>query len=216
MTINLVLPHVGSQGGGAKDYIISILSDNLPLSAKDIKLRISKQFNGNLTYQAVHKSLNELEQQEVLKKEEGLYELNKAWVDKLESFARTIIEKKQASNEYMDGKTIVTNSLYETDLMIFKIVSEIIGKPKEKPILCLHWHHSWIPLFLNNEKYHGLKNIIENTDFYFLIRYKTVVDEWIRDYLVKRGAHNRIGVDVASTIDLVIIGDYIVQVFYPV
>ena len=145
MTINLVLPQIGSGGGGTKDHIISILSQEWPLSTKEIKSRISKQFSGELTYQAVHKALNELEQQKVLKKENGTYELSKDWVDGIESFAKSLIEQRYVSPEFIDGKAIVTNSLYETDIALFEIASKIVGRTDKKPLMCLHWFHSWIP-----------------------------------------------------------------------
>jgi len=93
MALNLVVPQLGSQGRGTKDYIISILSDESKLSAKDIKSRLSKQFNGSLTSQAVYKALSELESQNVLLKDNGEYALNYHWANEIESFAKGILKK---------------------------------------------------------------------------------------------------------------------------
>jgi len=100
-------------------------------------------------------------------------------------------------------------------MMLLEVVTKIVGEPKEKPILCLHWNHAWIPLFLNNEKYQSLKKVCDETELYDLTRGSTVVDKWCVDYFTKRGANEKMGVDVANTIDLAIIDDHVIQVFYP-
>ena len=215
MTLNITLPTLSGSSDSSKDAIVSILAREHPLKAKQMHERLKREFKGDISYQAVHKALTELEQQKVLKKDNGTYELNKDWVDNIESFAKSVLGEYYGSREFVDSKTIVTNSLYETDMMLLEVASKMLVKPTKKPILCLHWNHAWIPLFLNNEKYYGLKHMIDGTESYILIRGKTVVDEWCSDYWAKRGSHKKIGMDVAATIDFAVFEDHIIQVFYP-
>ena len=61
MAINLTLPQLNRKGFSTKDLIVSILSEEWPLSAKEIFKRTQRGFEADVSYQAVHKVLSELE-----------------------------------------------------------------------------------------------------------------------------------------------------------
>ncbi len=45
----------------SRDAVISILSDAKPLTAKEIYTRVMREFGMNITYQAIYKTLKEIE-----------------------------------------------------------------------------------------------------------------------------------------------------------
>ncbi len=199
----------------SKNAIISLLVEEQSLKAKQIHEKLEKNHGINVSYQAVHKSLSELEQSGVVTKTSSEYKIDKNWVDNLEIFAKNFLEQHYGSSDFVDTQTIVTNSLYETDMVLLEAALKMLENMEEKPILCIQWHHAWVPLFLNKKTYAAIKELIHRVDLYDLIKGETVVDKWCAKYWIERGVKLKLGVDLGNSADLVILGDHIVQVFYP-
>jgi hypothetical protein len=75
-TNRLVLP---ANSDSLKDLIVSLLLEELQLNAKKIHSKISQQ--KNVSYQAVHKALTELNNKKVIEKEKHKYKLSLKWIE---------------------------------------------------------------------------------------------------------------------------------------
>ena len=64
----------------SKDLILRILSEEWPLSAKEIFSKVSKISSKDISYQAIHKTLNSLVEENIVQKVEGKYLLSLSWV----------------------------------------------------------------------------------------------------------------------------------------
>ncbi|MEW5896499.1 MAG: HAD family hydrolase [Nanoarchaeota archaeon] len=71
---------------GTKSQIIELLSKNNSLSARRLFFEIKKQYNTPITYQAVHKTLQDLLQKNVITKKDKDYSIKEQWLDELDYF----------------------------------------------------------------------------------------------------------------------------------
>lgn len=86
-----------------REAIISILGREYPLSIRKIYNKVKKEYNLDVTYQAVFKIIKELVGDRVLEKSEKEYKLNIEWIKELENeinlLKRNYLKDKDASNE---------------------------------------------------------------------------------------------------------------------
>ena len=72
----------------------------------------------------------------------------------------------------------------------------------------------WIPLFLSREDYESVRDLGKFFDGYSLAKGNDAIDKWCADFWNKTGMKSKTGADVASTFDLIILNDFVIQVFY--
>jgi len=212
MTFNVSLIQINGGVNSTKNEIISVLTEKWPLSAKEIYNQAQNKFNLNVSYQAIHKTIKQLEDENILKRDEIGYKLNQEWIDKAKVFSEQLSE---AYNTPI-GQNIVLPTLYEVDKFLLKMLLENPPKGGEKPFLGLHWCHFWIPLFISIREYNSIKENMPKFNLYALSRGNTKIDDWCANFWEEYGVKKKIGVDCAAIADLVIYKDTVVEVFYPV
>ncbi len=219
MTLNLVLPVLNGEKASSKDVIISLLAYEQKLSAKQIHARTKRKYALNISYQAVHKTLNELMEKGIIEKKGKEYELNLNWINSLKKFTEQLLSKednnltvlevinKDISNFYFEDLAAVDRFLLST--------REAISTEEKKP-LYFYWFHSWIPLFFSKEGYSKMKTLAENTLLYVLIKGDTSLDKWCGQILRKFNQKNfKTNITDFNMPEVIVYEDYIFQVFYP-
>ena len=88
--LELTIPQAGEKAKNIKDLIFTILTQEEDLSLIELTNIIKNQYVLNVTYQAVRKAVNTLEQQDILFKKGKKYSLNKEWVLKTKAFFDTL------------------------------------------------------------------------------------------------------------------------------
>lgn len=78
--------------GKTSEIIILILSEEWPLSLKQIHKRVRRKYGINVTAQAIHKNLKALNESRVLERENQGYKINIKWVESLSSFSENIVK----------------------------------------------------------------------------------------------------------------------------
>lgn len=119
---------------GCKEIIVSILSQKWPLAAKEIYNILKRQVA--VTYQAVHKSLNELVSSRVVARKGKRYCLNPDFVVKMKKHWSAIEESYKESSASKIGvfagkKVLTPTAVYSfepTQLMVELIPSVFISK----------------------------------------------------------------------------------------
>lgn len=66
-----------------KSKILLIVSKHPDLTGKEILVALKRNSGKKLTYQAIHKALQELAKNQILLKKNKKYSLNKAWLKKI-------------------------------------------------------------------------------------------------------------------------------------
>lgn len=196
--------------GSAKKSIVLLLSGEWPLSAKEVHSRLERQ-GVSVSYQAVHKSINELLSDGILEKRESDFELSKAWIQSNKSFFDGLnLRYSKAPSE----STFVFNNLYEVDKFLVNFTKNALAG-KEKPVVCLFWTHAWIPLFLSKPEYYEMKLLAQAAEGYSVTSGNTPVDKWCQNFWKKNNLNFKLGIKDNSIADLVVFEDVVIQVFYP-
>src|SRR4030043_224159 len=167
MALTLTLPQLGEKAS-TKDYVITILGYDWPLSIKKIFNLIKKRYGHNVTYQAVFKAVNEL-------------------------VASGDVEK----NLYYLQKHYVLSS-------------------KSKEVICVHHAHEWRPLFYLRAEYNWIRKLVGlGHKTYVLCAGNSLIDKWCSDFYKSIGCHIKLNVNCASTCELMVFGDMVIQVYLP-
>jgi len=222
MTINIVLPVVNGEKFSCKDVIVSLLAYESPLSAKQIHLKAKRKYCLDVSYQAVHKSLNELLENKIIEKKGKEYVLSMEWIDSIKKFTEQILSNKNNSTTILQAINNETSNLYfenlaSVDRFLLSATEAITGK--EKIILCLYWFHAWTPLFFSKEGYEKIVGLAQKAKSYVLIKGETPLDKWCEltcQRCAPNGAYSfRTGIKDLNVADFFVFEDYIFQAFYP-
>ena len=211
MTFNVSLIQLNGKVNSVKNAVISVLTEQWPLTPKVIHTQVVQVFGLNVSYQAVHKMVKSLEQDQIILKEGTKYKLNQKWIDKAKTFSEQLSEAYSVNKV---GSIVVLHSVYETDKFLLSLLMQDLPKDGEKPFLGLHWNHFWVPLFLSIKEYNLLKEYAPLFDVYSLSREDTKIDRWCGSFWKNIGVHMKTGVDCAAISDLVICRDNVIEVFY--
>ncbi len=213
MTLNVSLIQLNGKVNSTKNAVVSILTDVWPLSAKEVYSNCEKKFELNVSYQAIHKTIKQLEDEEIIVKEGSKYKLNEIWIEKAKEFSEQLSENYK---QKINGETNFTlPSIYETDKFLLNLIMNDLQNTKDKPFVGLHWCHFWVPLFLSVKEYRQIKELATRVNLYALGRGNTKIDKWCAAFWSKQPVHHKIGVDCAAIADLVIYKDMVIEVFYP-
>ena len=191
-----------------------MLSSEWPLSAKQVISRGRKEFGFNVSTQAVYKAMKQLENEKIVKNSAKGYLLNPEWVEKTKEFSAKLHSLYSSGNfEKPNGNSFTCTTLYESDMFLMNLALQ--NTPSDESPMILHWSHYWVPLLLSMDDYRKIKEALLKFKVYGLVKGNSIVDRWCHDFWVKQGFNTKIGMDVASTADLVVYKDMVVQVFYP-
>ena len=201
--------------GSSRDSILKVLSEEWPLSAKEIYSKVSKISSKDISYQAIHKTLNSLVEENIVAKEDGKYLLSLSWVESTKEML-TMLE-----NNLKEGKVVsplnqkfVFSTVMEVDQFLVGIKD--LFKPTKEDELGLVWVHFWIPLFFSKNTYKTMKEILTGSKFYAITPNDSPIDKWCADFWGKLGINKKVGVKDVPNISMLIFSDLILQVFYPV
>ena len=201
-------------GNSSRDFVVRALSEEWPLSAKEIFNRVSKESNKELSYQAIHKVLVSLTDEKILVKQNGKYLINLSWVedskDILDLLQKNLIAEKVVSPL---NQKFVFNSVYEVDQFLVNSCKSLV--PNSKDELMLQWIHFWIPLFISKETYKEMKGLILNSNFYSTTPNDSPIDKWCAKFWKDMGVKEKVGAKLGFDISFLVYQDLIIQVFYP-
>jgi len=227
MSLNLSIPQLSGKNT-TKDYVISVLSYDWPLSIKKLYNFIKKKHGYKATYQAVYKTVNELMKDDVLKKSDEGYMLNLLWLKQIHDYTEitqtnyytksrvNIIEGVKDSKIEGNLQVLTFETWFDVEKYLYYLQkNQIIGSEK-KNILCVHHNHEWRPLFYMRAEYNWIKKLIEKGHrAFFLCAESTPSDSWASLFYKKMGAKMKTNVRCAETCEIVVFGDTVVQVYIP-
>ncbi len=218
MIVNISLPDVGYRNISSRDLIVSILAKKWPLSVRKIYSIAKREYGFNVTYQAIHKTLKLLEEKKVIEKRKKEYQLNLEWIKKLKNFSEELEEcyTNNKPNPFETKKIDFLNLNFETIIEVDKFILKSIERFQEieKQKLFAYWNHLWIPLYFSKEEYAQLKGIGKINEAYILCKGNTALDKWSAKFYKELGMNVLLGVKDFQTTDILVLNDYIIQVFY--
>jgi hypothetical protein len=227
--IELSIPQAGEETKNAKDLVFSILSDKQPLSTIEIFNTIKTYYTISLTYQAVKKAIDNLLDKKVLIKKGKKYSINKEWlidlkrnVDKL----LTTYQKKQHVKTFSADLATQQYAVYTFtnlidcdnfwDDLLFYLADHI--KEDEPHSFLVHSHYNWWFLINLGQETKLHKYLIKNKfNTHFLIIGDNPLNKWAKDLYKGVGVKAKIVEDkeVEEAMTLNVIGDTVIQTYYP-
>ncbi len=220
MINELFLLKLNPENASTKQKIISVLGIEWPLTAKQIYERVQKEYAANISYQAVHKVLKELEEANVLGKEKNGYCLSLDWIQKskksLEDLEKQYLQNKKIKlPENFYGSIEIEFDNF-TDLCISVTELFISGKLKRKNSsneLFAILEYGWWPFKFDFNQFELLFKMVKaNPKSVGVIRKRTPFGEWILSQYLKIGASSSIGVTVDVNEDLILQDNYILEI----
>lgn len=191
----VVLPKVSAKGLSHKEAIISILGTRWPLSTKDIYSEIQRLSDANgFSYQATHKTIQQLVEEKILAKNGKNYELSQEWINRLKNFSTSLSDKySNKNNQEITPDFEGTIKWRFDDLSVFamemlRLITNIAkwNDAKENGVLLVK--HAWWPfnfkfmdfaLFLDMVKLTKGGNVVFESDAPF--------DRWVAKQYVSSG-----------------------------
>ncbi|VVB99882.1 Uncharacterised protein [uncultured archaeon] len=213
MVFNVSLIQLNGKVNCAKNAVISVLTEKWPLTTKNIFDEAQSKFAYCATYQAIHKTIKELEKDKILLKEGTSYKLNPEWIEKEKQFSEQLSEAYKPIKK--EGPSMTLPTIYDTDKFLLNMMLQNLPKEGEKPFIGMQWNHCWVPLFLSIKEYSQLKDVGQKFDFYSVSRGDTKIDKWCAKFWNAHGMKKKTGVDCAALSDIVIFGDTIIEIFQP-
>lgn len=104
-----------------KDWAIFSLSKKWPLTIKGIYNEVQQNSNSDVTYQAVHKTLLEMEKEGTIERNGKTIQLNKNWIENSKQFFSILSDTYKNSN----GKYEIDKNFSETIKMKFDDISTL-------------------------------------------------------------------------------------------
>ena len=198
-----------------KDGIISSLSLKHPLTAKEIYNALNKQYGNASSYQAVHKTILQLVNENVLEKNEKQYQLNKEWIKSVANFGKNLQNDYQHILKIIDEQGSVTlnfSSYIEFGRFLVNEFFTNFPNPENKSCPCI-WNHAYPIVGISKEEHENFKKMFAKTQHFNVCAQDTFLDRMTVDYLDKLGKKGRLNVKSSVKNDTFITGDYVMTVY---
>ncbi len=199
-----------------KDSIITLLSANWPLKVKQIHILLRKDFNFNVSYQAIHKSILELKNNNILIEAENGWQLSSDWINSSYNFFHKVKDAYK-HNPFFSSLTGEGNiaslnfkTLSELDDFYFSLLENLKLNTKIKKAI-FYLKHNWRPLLYPQKEYNMLQN--KSVQHYILCSGNTPLDEWCAKFEQDAGAHTKNGVSSLIVGDLYVLDDLVIQIY---
>jgi len=227
MALNLSIPQLGGKNT-TKDFVISVLSYDWPLSIKKIYNFMKKKYGYKATYQAVYKTVNELLKDSVIKKSDEGYMLNLLWLKQIHDYTEitqtnyytksrvNVIDGVKDSKIEGNIQVLTFETWFDVEKYLYYLQKNYIMNSGKKNILCVHHNHEWRPLFYMRAEYNWVKKLIgAGNRVYFLCANSTATDSWAAGFYKKMGVKMKTNAKCAETCEIAVFGDTIVQIYIP-
>jgi hypothetical protein len=224
--LNLIVPEINGNPKTTKDFVITILSKEWPLTLRNIYFKIKKAYGYSASYQSVYKAVKELLEDKALTEKDKKYSINVEWIKNLQSFT-DIVETNYYAKERLDSlggikdlskgsnTTILEfESIFDTEKYLYYFTKINLMK-KEKETICWYNINEWRPIFYLRSEYNYYKRFIKKGHkCYISCSGKSKIEEQARDF------YKDIGVNFKFTSDrmvgnIISFSDTVVQIFIP-
>jgi len=204
-----------------KILIVNVLYISGPLNAKKVHAKL-KEHGAGISYQAAHKALKKMVENEVLTSEEGNFSINPDWISNMKSFISSFDMKpnsiKDIFSKLDSGKTVsfTVNNDMEMGYFVLDFAHHFndVKSPKDGPMI-LNFHFMWTILPLSARQFMMLKEIINKRGVYATSHENSIYEEIMKRHWENAGAKVAINVpDCASTSEVIILGEYIINIFW--
>lgn len=204
-----------------KDLVISILSREDNLSAKQIFQAVKNDHGSPATYQGVHKALRTLTDQGILHEDKRKYVLDPKWITDLNAFVNKMEAKRSGRSALEFGEIKNSSSVtlsFESYLeALYALLDNMDRDYKENDapdVTVAHWQHVWPVTCVSKKEFEQLRRMMAVGAHYAVVSHETALDAVLADFWRDLGKKVQLGVNCASGCDLLVTRDKVVQLFF--
>ncbi len=200
---------------GLKELIIKELLENKKLSAKEIYFSVKTNYSKNISYQRVHKVVNELFDDIVLLKEDKYYLLSIDWVNSIRNQSNLVHQKiVLANNKINNFEEFEFFGILElADFLINKFLfyPNVSNKPNVN--LCFF---PYSVIGIDKSLSNKLMQIYKKTRTYCFVNELNNLDLFFASALKKLGVKKVVQKNNSSTdlLDILVTGDFVAYIWY--
>jgi len=210
----------------AKDLVILTLSQEWPLSVRQLHAKIEQHRSG-ITYHAIHKAARQLLSQGVLRREKNGYMISIDWIENLagviEQIKGNYLYKKPINlpgltgfKQEGDTQTFLFETLAEAESYRKRLQWEYLLKKGSKPPYCAMARNLKSPLVASERSLNLLNTATKaRSEAYLIVAGSTPLDEWCADSYRNQFTFVQTGVPCAAKCDIMILGDVVTQLYIP-
>lgn len=221
---NAMIPQITANTARAdsKSLILSVLSKEWPLTAKEIYYRIKDQTGDKLTYQGVHKSILLLAGEGVVLKNLSKYSINSAWAQRLRKFGDELenayLGKRSPHlsdfSQNMSGQ-LVFNSFSDYFNWLFDEICQ--GEMPAGDEACTYSFnaHPWPIALISKSQYMKISKFFANGKHYLACKGNSAMDKMLIALWKNLGRKTKLKADCPKNCDIFVYKDYVIQLFYP-
>ncbi|MFA5763327.1 MAG: hypothetical protein WC915_00775 [archaeon] len=195
--------------GNTKSQIIECLEEK-PLTLKELNSKLNS-LGKNISYQAIHKTVNEMINDEILEKIGSEININKKWAEQLYLLGSNLKQKENLKDEYSDAKIYHFETFIEAGKFLIKVLNSI-QNTKEKGVCFTK--HAWPFFGLSDNDYKELNRLLTETKFYEIIHYDTHLDKIFGKAMQDAGKIIKIGSDLDFSYDFLMKSNIMTQIHF--
>ena len=196
-------------GSSTKGTIIKILSENNSLSLKEIYEKSKKENTKTVSYQAFHKAIGELAEDEVIEKIDKKFSINEKWINNLSKLSDNLKTKKETKET--EAKIYHFDTFLDLGRFLIKTLNAVSNENKKGACFT---KHAWSFFGLGENDYKQLNKLLTETKFYEVIHNSTPLDKVFGKAIQDLGKIVKIGSDLDFGEDFLIKGNTLFQIHY--
>lgn len=173
-----------TSGQRVRDQLLVILSEEFPLTAKELYNRISRQGH-EVSYQAVHKVILQLQKEGIVEKKGKGVQLSKEWIHKVKDYAFNVDTIYTTGKQHQLPKTFekpFTISFDDFSTYVIWMAENLrdgsFSQGKKGPIYGMFRHALW-PLRFNFSDFELLRQMAANRETRGFCTHNMPFDKWI-------------------------------------
>jgi hypothetical protein len=226
MTFEILMPELESKPKNTKDAVISILTYEWPLTLRQVFYKIKKQYGYSSTYQSVYKAIKELTEKEVLIQKEKKYEINTAWIKKVQSFTDIVETNYYAKQKFQNiaglkeskrGEDLIIlnfETIFDAEKYLYYFMKTELFKKKNDRI-CFQLNNEWRPIYYLRAEYNYYRRLMERGHkFYFTCSGNTEIEKQLKDFYRSIKVNYKT-LTQSPPHDTLIFQDFFIQIFIP-
>jgi len=199
------------------NIIIDILSNEFPLTTKQVYNRLKRNHGLTISYQGVHKHIKQMLEEKVISKDGNNLFINYSWIKKLSNYAKSL--ESAIGREKDDGSRLIMIDSFVAcgQFLINDFMGNETGKyqnPENKDCVCM-WNHAWPIVGASPEQHEKMKKMFKKTIHWNVCAQSTFLDKVTAGYVAKIGKKVVLNQKSSMNVDTFTEGDYIMQVHLP-
>ncbi len=209
MTNNLIC---FEKSGKTKDLILSVLSEKKEITGKEIHNLLKRNFQKEISFQAIFKELKKMQKEGILTKQDRKYFINQTWVEKIVQFGKKLKAKGDTKEKFLsDLETKGIHKRHFDSVMEMGrfVINELMSLPSNEQETICFLYHIWPTYGFSEIEIKNLEKIITEKKFRMYALHKTPVDIIQKNFYEGLGAKVFLGKPMSFEVDIVIVGEYV-------